>query len=113
MNGGWVARKEGAIKASKHLRTRSEALTYARKRADWTEIVVHKSDGTVLWIQTAEIERHNIAVGALDCWCDPKFYKPCDECDTGCWKCKDGRILLTREQASAEDGGLVIVHSDV
>ena len=112
INGGWVTRREGAVKASMHFRTRSEALTYARKRPDWLEIVVHRTDGTVIWIQTRETERHNTAIGALDCWCDPKFYKPCDEGDTGCWKCKDGLIRLTREEAEAENGGLVIVHNE-
>lgn len=57
-------------------------------------------------------DTHNTVKGALDCWCDPKYYKPCDECDTGCWKCEDGRIRLTREQAEAEGGGLVIVHNE-
>lgn len=57
-------------------------------------------------------ERHNIAVGALDCWCEPRYCLPCDECDTGCWKCESGLIRLTRDEAEAEDRPIIIVHSE-
>jgi hypothetical protein len=45
-----------------------------------------------------------------DCWCGPTFYLVCDECDDGCWKCDDGKIKLTPEQAAASDEPLLIVH---
>ena len=50
---------------------------------------------------------------SLGCWCAPRFYLPCDECERGqgCWKCERGLIELTREQADASDVPLVIVHN--
>jgi hypothetical protein len=70
----------------------------------------------------------------LDCPCNPKFYRPCDDCEVeeyraarradfdseddlpsalGCWKCERGLIELTRAEAEASDVALVIVHNDV
>jgi hypothetical protein len=65
----------------------------------------------------------------LDCWCSPVYYLPCDECDvaeyrgiargdlpamplaSGCWKCTNGLILLSRAEAEATDQGIIIVHN--
>lgn len=46
-----------------------------------------------------------------DCWCGPTFQRPCDECDSGCWKCDGGVIRLTREEADASDAPIVVVHN--
>jgi hypothetical protein len=64
---------------------------------------------------------------ALTCWCQPKFYRSCDECTddepwmmdrqeqgdqrNGCWKCEDGLIELTQREANAVDEPLVILHN--
>lgn len=75
----------------------------------------------------------------FDCWCSPAYMLPCDECgDTdglaeiaddvgsdelhsdveamraevpGCWKCKNGLIELSREEAELAKEPLVIVHN--
>lgn len=64
----------------------------------------------------------------LGCWCVPRYYLPCDECDVelapvedateriyergeGCWKCTDGLIELTQAEAHASEHPLVIVHN--
>lgn len=49
----------------------------------------------------------------LDCWCQPTYHLPCDECDGGCWKCSDGLIEITRADAEQLDEAIVIVHNDV
>jgi hypothetical protein len=46
-----------------------------------------------------------------DCWCGPRFFVPCDECETGCWKCDGGKVWLTLAEAEAEDRVIVIVHN--
>ncbi len=52
-------------------------------------------------------------VESYDCWCRPRFYLPCDECDgTGCWKCSAGLIELTRAEADAAEQSLIVVHSN-
>jgi hypothetical protein len=85
---------------------------------------------------------HEHNTTGLDCWCKPTFGLPCDECGEyrpltdamdrqdvgrahadsgdveaadvrGCWKCKNGLIHLTREQAEREERPLVIVHNDL
>lgn len=48
----------------------------------------------------------------LDCWCEPRFLLPCDECDTGCSKCKNGSIELSRSVARRSNSPLVIVHNE-
>lgn len=45
-----------------------------------------------------------------DCWCRPAFYRVCDECTDGCWKCDGGKHELTAEEAAATDDVLLIVH---
>lgn len=45
------------------------------------------------------------------CWCCPRYLLPCDECDTGCWKCEDGHIVLTGEEAEKMTRPIVIVHN--
>lgn len=47
----------------------------------------------------------------VDCWCSPTYFRPCDECDAGCWKCTEGRIALTRDEAAADEDPIVIVHN--
>lgn len=47
-----------------------------------------------------------------DCWCHPTFYRVCDECEDGCWKCDDGKCELTAEEAAATDDVLLIVHRE-
>ena len=80
-----------------------------------------------------EESEHNLE--GLDCWCVPKYLLPCDECDemeplvilpvrrlhadtpeqaqvdvAGCWKCVEGMIALTREEAEACERTVIIVH---
>lgn len=45
-----------------------------------------------------------------DCWCKPTFYRVCDECEDGCWKCNGGKHELTAEEAALTDDALLIVH---
>jgi hypothetical protein len=47
----------------------------------------------------------------LDCWCSPTYLLPCDECESGCWKCVGGSIALTRAEAGASESPLVVVHN--
>jgi hypothetical protein len=44
------------------------------------------------------------------CWCGPTFYRVCDDCEDGCWKCNGGKHELTAEEAAATDDVLLIVH---
>lgn len=46
---GWAVRKSGAFRASKVFDTRSDAIKYAKGRAqtDGTELYIHRRDGTV------------------------------------------------------------------
>lgn len=72
-------------------------------------------------------DAHN--TDGLDCWCSPSYNLPCDECDvedhrgaarghlpaqpsvSGCWKCTNGLIPLSREDAEWETRPLIIVHN--
>lgn len=72
------------------------------------------------------VEIHDVE--SFDCWCRPRYYLPCDECETspsdglgvmmvvpphlGCWKCTSGLIELTREQADICEHSLVVVHRE-
>lgn len=47
----------------------------------------------------------------FDCWCSPAYLLPCNECDTGCWKCTNGLIPLSRAEADASERPIVIVHN--
>lgn len=81
------------------------------------------------WYLRAHIpDTHNTGIGSLDCWCMPRYLRPCDECGveikasvhcdelaTGgpkCWKCEGGTVELTREEAGSADFPLIIVHKD-
>lgn len=80
------------------------------------------------WESAEERSTHNTALGALDCWCMPRYLKVCDECGVTinasihcdevaigsppCWKCRDGTIPLTREEAGLADYPLIIVHNE-
>jgi hypothetical protein len=46
---GWTVRREGAPRASKRFSTQDKAVAWARKsaKADATELVVHRRDGTI------------------------------------------------------------------
>lgn len=62
-------------------------------------------------------ERHNIDVGALDCWCDPVYRTVCPECDgvvrfANCWRCKVGTIAISREDAERMNGNVIVVHNE-
>lgn len=51
---------------------------------------------------------------SLDCYCNPQYAVPCDECDgEGCWKCDDGLISLTREDAEElqDYESVVVIHN--
>lgn len=73
-----------------------------------------------------------------DCWCQPRFYYPCDECgnieswdnavgdaervharpkDLGvtesCWKCVRGLIEITRVEAEASEDTVLVVHNEL
>jgi hypothetical protein len=75
------------------------------------------------------------ATDGYDCWCDPVFLKPCDDCDQpeepsgrevviamsrgrtvtvmdrpSCWKCQHGYIELARDEAETTDAALIVVH---
>lgn len=56
------------------------------------------------------VYREHVTTG-LDCWCAPTYLLPCDECETGCWKCENGTTALTRTEAGAVDRPIVIVHN--
>lgn len=47
--GGWVSKKGGAERASKHFETKKEAVDYSRElsKKQKTELVIHKKDGTI------------------------------------------------------------------
>lgn len=46
-----------------------------------------------------------------DCWCQPRFLLPCDECaGVGCWKCTNGYIELSREDAGATPMPIIVAH---
>lgn len=51
VEGGWVARREGSMRAARRFYTRGQALRYTRGLKGWTEIVLHRTDGTVLGLQ--------------------------------------------------------------
>lgn len=53
---------------------------------------------------------HNI--NSVDCWCNPVYLLPCDECEDGCWKCEDGLTELTYEEAADPDVTVIVVHRD-
>jgi len=72
------------------------------------------------------IDEHDLL--GLDCWCSPRYLLPCDECDveiapaddateqifergSGCWKCDDGCIPLSRAEAEATERSIIIVHN--
>lgn len=71
-------------------------------------------------------ETHDLS--GLDCWCGPRYIRPCDECgvpitatihcddfaafNPTCWKCEGGTIALTREEAQWADCPLIIVHKE-
>ena len=53
---------------------------------------------------------HNTSGNALDCWCNPRAYLLCPECDgIGCDLCEDG---LVEVDADNPDEALVIVHQE-
>jgi len=54
--------------------------------------------------------REHVLTG-YDCWCAPRFERPCDECDTGCWKCDRGVIRMTRDEAAVCEFRVVIIHN--
>lgn len=80
------------------------------------------------WKSAEEKSTHNTDAGALDCWCMPRYLRPCDECGVDikvsihcddiatrtppCWKCVNGTIALTREEAETADFPLIIVHKE-
>ncbi len=45
----------------------------------------------------------------LDCWCRPTYYRICD-CDGGCWRCRDWRDELSREDTEFCHDPLLVVH---
>jgi hypothetical protein len=45
-----------------------------------------------------------------DCWCHPTFYRICDDCEEGCWKCDNGKNEISAEEAASADEPLLIVH---
>lgn len=83
-------------------------------------------------------EEHNTE--GLDCWCLPTYNRVCNECgmrplaekldnlgiarlhaepeqmkvndeQVGCWKCTNGLIPLTRDEAGQEEEPMIIVHN--
>lgn len=47
--GGWVVKKRGAVRASRHFETKQEAVAWGRQastQAD-SELVIHRWDGTI------------------------------------------------------------------
>lgn len=78
-------------------------------------------------------EEHS--TNGYDCWCDPVFLVPCDECEqpddsptdsvvigvsksrtisvmnrASCWKCQHGYVELTREEVESIDAAVIVVH---
>lgn len=58
MNGGWVIRRSGSMRATKRFDTQKEAEEYARRviMEQSGELVVHKVDGTILRKQSFRIK---------------------------------------------------------
>jgi hypothetical protein len=58
MNGGWVIRRSGSMRATKHFETQREAEEYARRviMEQKGELVIHKNDGTILRKQSFQIK---------------------------------------------------------
>ncbi|MCE1255578.1 MAG: DUF2188 domain-containing protein [Anaerolineae bacterium] len=50
LNGGWIVRRGGSDRASKHFNTQKDAVDWARKVSinQNSELVIHKRDGTIL-----------------------------------------------------------------
>jgi len=80
--------------------------------------------GTGAHLRMADEPAHD--TGSLDCWCLPRFFRVCDECESepmagvdvmgcvpphqGCWNCEHGLIELSRIQAEHVGMALVVVH---
>jgi hypothetical protein len=49
LNGGWVVKKGGSLRATRHFETKSEALSWARKLSiqKGSLLVIHERDGTI------------------------------------------------------------------
>lgn len=43
----WVARREGSSRAARRFMTRRQCVAYVRGLKGWTELVIHRTDGTV------------------------------------------------------------------
>jgi hypothetical protein len=54
------------------------------------------------------------ALDGLECWCGPRYYRLCGNCDGGasCWQCVEGLIAITRAVAEFTDP-LIIIHPNV
>lgn len=48
---------------------------------------------------------------AVNCWCKPRFYRVCMDCEDGCWKCSDGKNEITAEEAAFANEALLVVHN--
>jgi hypothetical protein len=57
MNGGWVIRRSGSMRATKRFDTQKEAEEYARRVMveQKGELVIHKIDGTILRKQSFHV----------------------------------------------------------
>lgn len=49
LDGGWVVKKGGSLRATRHFETKSEAETWGRKLStqQGSVLVIHKRDGTI------------------------------------------------------------------
>jgi hypothetical protein len=92
----------------------------------WRAQALRSIGGPMAVLPLSDLGRHN--TGGLDCWCLPTFHRACDECDVveyrgaarvylfepvkapGCWKCRQGLIPITRDDAAMPEEALVIVH---
>jgi hypothetical protein len=58
------------------------------------------------------VYREHVTSG-LDCWCNPTYQLPCDDCTDGCWKCRNGVTVIDHEAAEKSARAIVIVHNEV
>ena len=49
LDGGWSVTKEGALRASRHFKTKADAISWGREisKNQGSEFVIHKKDGTI------------------------------------------------------------------
>ena len=65
-----------------------------------------------------ELDHNDHDTDSIDCWCGPRFFKPCFIClGDGCVACSvtdfPGMTELSREDAESDDASILILHREV